>query len=373
MRGSSPDDACTPTVATFRSITSATTTVANNQTLDAGVSKTWNLTASHEPFQLQGTFLASSSSFVYQGTNNATVTPTTYYNLEISPTGSPTYLLATTSGQTITVNNNFTINASGAATVDATTRDPILDINGNFSIGTSDVFQASDSAAFTLAGNFTNNGTFTHNNGTVTLDTAGTTVITSVADMSFYNLAATTPGKTLQFQKHTSNVPTFSFDAQFTVTGATGNWVNIQSDTPTAQWMVDFNVAQTAVTYAMVRDSACAVGSLTVTYSVTNSGGGNVGSCWNIGNMGASSTDSSTTSTEQGSGGGTLRTGGGGGSGGSGDSGSEQQGGGGQQQGGGGAGGGGGGVGGAFTVNMDYLYGEFFRATYETLKIFFGE
>jgi len=75
-------------------VTSATTTIAVNQILDAGVSKTWNLTASFEPFQLNGSFLASSSDFVYKGTSNSTTTGATYYDLTIAPTsGSPTYLM----------------------------------------------------------------------------------------------------------------------------------------------------------------------------------------------------------------------------------------------------------------------------------------
>jgi len=157
--------------------------------------------------------------------------------------------------------------------------------------------------------------------------------------MSFYSLTATTSGQTIQFKKHTADVPTFSFDGQFTVTGTSGsnNFITIKSDTPSAQWLADFNVAQTAITYAHVRDSACAVGSLSVTYSITNSGGGNNGNCWNIGNKGANGTGT-VTSVEQGSGGGGYQGGGGQGGGGGTEGGS----GGGEQQGGGGQGGGGG-------------------------------
>jgi hypothetical protein len=297
------------------SITSATTTVANNQILDAGVSKTWNLTASHEPFQLLGNLLASTSSFIYKGVNNATVTPATYYNLEISPTsGSPTYLLGTTTGQTVTVNNNLTLGGDGNVTLNINNYDPNLDIDGALNIGSGDIFQASNSGSLTLGGNFSNNGTFTHNNGTLTLDTtSAVSTISSAGNMSFYNFSVTTAGKVLQFQKHTANEPIFSFDNNFTITGSSGspeNLITIRSDTPGSQWLVDFNVAQTSVTYIFVRDSGCASGSLSATYSVTNSGGGNVGSCWNIGNLGAGA-ENVVISVEQGSGGGTLRGGGG--------------------------------------------------------------
>lgn len=327
------------------SITAATTTVANNQILDAGVGKTWNLTSSHEPFQLLGTFLASSSSFVYKGINNATVTPATYYNLEISPpSGSPTYLIGTTTGQTMNVRNNLTIGGSGNVTLNVNNYDPNLDIDGTLSIGSSDIFQASNSGSLTVGGSFTNDGTFTHNSGTLTIDTASViSTISSAANMSFYNFSVTTPGKVLQFKKHTANVPTFGFDNLFTITGSAGspdNLITIRSDTHGSQWLVDFNAAQTAITYIYLRDSGCAVGSLSVDYSVTNSSGGNNGLCWNIGNIGAVG-DGIVASVEQGSGGGTLRTGGGASAG---DQSTEGGGGGGQEQGGGGQGGGGGGT-----------------------------
>jgi len=328
------------------SVTTATTTVTASQTLDAG-SKTWTLTASHEPFQLLGFLTANSSTFKYTGSSNATVTPATYYNLELSPSsGSPTYKLSTTTGQTITVGNNMTLAGAGNVTVDVNTYDPNLDINGSLSIGDGDSFLASASASCTLAGNYTDaNSTasgFTHNNGTITLDSTDNATISSVKNMSFYNLNITTPGKHVKFQKHTADVPyvpTFSIDNLMTITGAVNNLIYIESDVPNNQWMVDFNAIQSAISFVSVRNSACAVGSLSVAYNGNNSGGGNNGTCWNIGNVGADGTQT-VTSTEQGSGGGTLRTGGGqGGGGGASEGGS---GGGGTQTGGGQGGGGGG-------------------------------
>lgn len=492
------------------SVTSATTTVALNQKLDAGVAKTWNITASHEPLQLQGFLLASTSTFSYQSVNNATVTPATYYNLDFSPpSGNPTYKLGTTTGQTITVGNNFTVNGSGNVTVDANTRDPIFNVSGNMTIGSGDTFQVSDiststitgdlsvsgtvsgggnvvvnggdaigsgtvnlttgtftlkgtgnfggntgwtfynltfgdgtsgtilgigsgniavtnvftvatnqlfnagaktysltgvgspltlngtfgvgtstiaynataggqtfasttyynlsvspisgtntftfpaggavvnnnftisntasstitaatnnapfvvggtfaigegttfvsaaTSALNLFGDFTNNGTFTANGGTVTFSTTSASVISSLSDMSFYNMRATVPGATLKFKKHTTNIPTFTIAGTMTVTGSESTPVYIESDTPGSEWLVNFSLSQNAITYASIRDSECAVGSASATSS-GNLDRGNNDSCWGL--MVVVMYSGSSTSIETGSGGGTLQTGG---------------------------------------------------------------
>ncbi len=122
-------------------------------------------------------------------------------------------------------------------------------------------------------------------------------------------MSVTVPGKVLEFQNHTDYVPTFGFENQFTVTGVQNNLVYLQSVASGAQWMIDFGVPQTGVTYAFLRDGACAVSSYSVLWSGTNSGGGNNGSCWNIGNVGSDGTQT-VTSVEMGSGSGTLRIGG---------------------------------------------------------------
>lgn len=197
---------------------------------------------------------------------------------------------------------------------------------------------ASNSHNLTIAGNFANNGTFTHNNGEVILNTTKTSAITSISNMSFYDLTVTTAGKTIQFEVHSENVPTFSFDGQFTVTGQNGLPVYIQSTVPTAQWLVDFNVAQTGISNAYIRDSGCALGSLSVVFNVTNFGGGNNGNCWNLANRGSDGSNT-ISSVEQGSGNGVLMTGG---VRSSGSLPTEGGSGGGEEQGGGGSGGGGG-------------------------------
>ena len=131
--------------------------------------------------------------------------------------------------------------------------------------------------------------------------------------MSFYNLTSTAPGKTILFQAHNSNIPIFTIANILTITGAMGNNINIRSDALGGRWLVNFTTPNSSVSYATLRDSGCAAGSLSVPFNITNSGDGNNGSCWNIGNTGASGENVTIpeAATEMGGGGGNLQIGGG--------------------------------------------------------------
>jgi hypothetical protein len=166
------------------SASSGTSNITVAGTLNVGLAhnlaagdKTWILTASGTPFNKQGGLDVNTgtSTFSYRNTTSATVTTTTYDNLDFAPaSGTPTYTLSSGS---LTLNNNFTIDTGAAATVTVTaaTSDPTIDFNGNVSIGASDTFVASDANDMTVAGNWTNLGTFTHQTGrTVTFDAGST-------------------------------------------------------------------------------------------------------------------------------------------------------------------------------------------------------
>src|SRR3989344_1593878 len=96
--------------------------------------------------------------------NNQSATSTFY---TVSSASSPT-------AGTLTVAGNFTLGGAGNVTVDANTDDPIIDIGGDFTIGASDVFLQSNTASTTIAGSFTNSGTFTHNRAITWFDANGT-------------------------------------------------------------------------------------------------------------------------------------------------------------------------------------------------------
>ncbi len=263
------------------SITVATTTVRANQILDAGVSKTWNITSAFEPLQLQGTLLASSSTFSFQTANNATITPATYYNLTLAPTsGTPTYKLGTTTGQTFTTNNNFTLGGAGQVTVDVDTYDPTFTVQGAFTVGSGSTFLASHTSLLNIAGNFTNSGTFTANGGSVSFTTNTSSVIDSASDITFNNLSAITPGATLKFKSRTGGSPVFSINGTMTVTGSQSTPVYIESNNSGTQWLVNFLNPQNSITYASIRDAGCKIGSAVVTSSNTNTNRGNNDTCW---------------------------------------------------------------------------------------------
>ncbi|HUV72454.1 MAG TPA: DUF1349 domain-containing protein [Clostridia bacterium] len=71
-------------------------------------------------------------------------------------------------------------------TVNASINSTILDVDGNLTIKENNTFIANSSNSFTIAGNFTNNGTFTANSGTVTFD-AGITGETITTNGSAFN------------------------------------------------------------------------------------------------------------------------------------------------------------------------------------------
>lgn len=137
------------------------------------------------------------------------------------------------------------------------------------------------SGNLTVARNFTNNGTFTHNSGTVVLDTTTTATVTSASGgTTFNNFTSTAATKTIQFTKHTTGTPVFTFAGTFTITGTSGNLINIYSDTNGTQWKAHFNSNQTSVTYANIRDGGCNTGTANVFLGTDSTSAGNNDTCW---------------------------------------------------------------------------------------------
>src|SRR6185295_7275780 len=150
------------------------------------------------PLTVNGTFTANASTVNFTGTSATTIPALTYYHLGFLPaSGSPTHTLA---AGTITAGGNLTVgDGTNAVTVNATANDPAITVAGNFSVA-SGTYTASDSAALTIGGNFTNNGTFTHSNGTVVFnDNSKTSALAYNAATTFRNLTVATGGKQMQF------------------------------------------------------------------------------------------------------------------------------------------------------------------------------
>jgi hypothetical protein len=131
--------------------------------------------------------------------------------------------------------------------------------------------------SLTISGDLDNSGTFTHSNGTVTIVPTSPTLTTNIlgsSDTTFYNFTNTTAGSTLQFKQGN----TYTFGNVFTLTGADGNPISINSDTPDSQWLMTLS-GSASMSHIKVKDSGC-VGGNNVGASSTIINYGNNGSCW---------------------------------------------------------------------------------------------
>ncbi|MDX1607668.1 MAG: hypothetical protein R3251_00450, partial [Candidatus Spechtbacterales bacterium] len=126
------------------------------------------------------------------------ITAGTYNNLEIHP-GSIDHILGTAGGQTITSQGYAEVgDGTTTGTARADTYDTLFDIQDNFLIDTNATFIASSASSLSVAANWTNNGTFNANSGTVEFDDASKTTILAGAT-TFYNFLSTAAGNTLNF------------------------------------------------------------------------------------------------------------------------------------------------------------------------------
>lgn len=237
------------------------------------------------------TFNPGTSTVKYTNTAAFTVCGTTYYNLEVSPgadavTGSFDANVNTFSGNGTFVTGNLTIGAGTgssrvvSANTNATTT---LDVNGNFQINANTTFVSNASNPFTIGGNFTNNGTFTHSNGTVTLDT--TTQADVTGSTSFYSLTISNGGagaKTVRFGYGNTFTIGSGGAGVLTITGAVGKQITLTSTDPTtSNWTINHQGTE-SITYTTINYGTCHASSTNIDVSGTGNvqGTGNSGSCW---------------------------------------------------------------------------------------------
>ncbi len=300
--------------------------IASGSTLNAS-SRTITLAGTDGiPFHNSGTFTASTSTVIYTGNNsggNTTVKNLTYYNLTVN-NASETYEL----GGNTTANNNLTITAgildavtgsgysltvggnwsnagtftarvttvtltstSGSATITSGgssfykltqngsggtyTLQDALDVDNNLTItaGTLDTKSGSN-YAITLAGNWSNSGTFTARSGTVTLDGTDQSI---TGTTTFYNLTKqeatnNSSDQTLTFT-HTT---TYTISNTFNLDGLDSNdELKLVSSSAGTKFTLDLTSAATA-NYLDVKDSQTSTSSATCT-SCTNAGGNDDG------------------------------------------------------------------------------------------------
>jgi nitrate/TMAO reductase-like tetraheme cytochrome c subunit len=198
-------------------------TISANHGLDAG-NDVWTITGAGNAFTKTGYFNSDTSLFKYATTSATNITAASYYRLELSPAGAgtPTYTLKTGN---LTVSDTLTIgNGTNPVSVTATAEDPNIIVGGNFLISPNAAFIGSNaSSIFYIGGNYTNQGTFTHGNSTVTMnaDTAGKTI--TAGSSSFYNLIFNNAsgGWTITGNATTTNNFTLSAASSFTQTAGT--------------------------------------------------------------------------------------------------------------------------------------------------------
>ncbi len=257
--------------ATNNKVTLASSAKVDTATIDGtgGSADTLDLGSSSYTFELAnagatatvltvtGTLTIGTSTIKYSATNsggNININNLPYSSLEVS--GSETYVLTGNQTSSNAITGNLTIGSG--ATLDVTT--------APYSI--------------TLNGNWTNGGTFTARTGTVTIGGTGTSTISGTTTFSTFTSSAAS--KTIKFQKHTANVPYFTFST-FTLTGGgAGTEINLESDTASSQWLANFTGAQSGSTYVNVKDSGCYSGTNTINMAggTNNNVSGNDTSCW---------------------------------------------------------------------------------------------
>ncbi|OGY30728.1 MAG: hypothetical protein A2805_03410 [Candidatus Andersenbacteria bacterium RIFCSPHIGHO2_01_FULL_46_36] len=155
-------------------------------TLGAAESIAGNLTLTNGTFDISGFNLTVTGTFSNAATLRLQGGETTFSVTMDTDSGTVEYD-GTSSYTGLKAGNtyyNLTLNGSGGTW----TQNATLDVNGALTITAGTL--ASSANAITLAGNWSNSGTFTHGNNTVTLD--GTSqAITGSANTTFYNLTKT--------------------------------------------------------------------------------------------------------------------------------------------------------------------------------------
>lgn len=217
--------------------------ITNIFTINAGTfqagSNTLTLSGSGTPFVVTGSFLEGTSTVSYTGTTSTNITADTYNILQIGYTPLSSSVIYTSPSGTINVLSTLDIgytSGSGTATLQVDTHDSGVDVGNNFSINTKGSYSASSNTAtpLSVAGNFTNNGSFLHNNGKVILDGAIDTSQSVLGTANFYNLEAQTGDREIKFGA--SGTRSIVANGSFTLTGTScDNMARIRSTSSGSQ------------------------------------------------------------------------------------------------------------------------------------------
>jgi hypothetical protein len=169
-----------------------------------------------------GTYTFGPTSTVqYRQTNAQTVSAQTYGHLEVTPAANS--ITHTFAAGTTTVAGNLTV-GNGANTgviVTAATNSTTLNVSGNVSISANTTLTAHGSNAFTVGGNWTRTGTFTHNNGTVTFNGSAAQAINGATTFRNLTVANTSAAVTANAAHTVAGTLTLNASSQFADGGNT--------------------------------------------------------------------------------------------------------------------------------------------------------
>ena len=210
-------------------------------------SSTWNIGGSWQ--NVAGTlgFNAETSTVIFDGSATQVILgENVWYNLTIANTAAepgPDAVVVPLNPQTVTNTISVIDGAWGAVSGD--------DYN-NFSIGKDGLVRAIDDegvyAEFTVSGDWTNYGSFDHNNSTVILDGDGTQTIYGAT--VFYNLTKEVASeKTLRFDQAYCQI----IEGTLTLNGDTDAYLNLRSTTDGKAWV--FYANATDIDWVDVQDS----------------------------------------------------------------------------------------------------------------------
>ncbi|MCA9397895.1 hypothetical protein KC573_03620, partial [candidate division WWE3 bacterium] len=178
-----------------------------------------------------------------------------------------------------TVLNDFEMNSAGSGihTFGMSSNDAQLTVQGSFTLGTGSIYDAAGTSPLTIGNDFTNNGTFTHNNGKVIFnDLANTSTLTYSSATTFGELEVTTAGKQLQFDNDAqTNV---AIDLTLTGSNCSSGRIFLDSDVNDSLFELNATGAY-SIDYVDVEDSH-AIAALTATNSTEDDFGSNTN--WTI-------------------------------------------------------------------------------------------
>ena len=242
-------------------IKASSVTVAANATLSLGNS-TLTLLNNATPLTVSGSFSGGSGTVALASANTTgtTVPALTYNNLTLNKAGN-TFTAAT---GTLTVNGNLNVTAG---TFDLNTNDPATTVAGSVTIdGT---VLASNTSTLTFGTNWTNNGTFTHNNGTVADSAPGSSAIAGTNPTTFYNFnAANLADASLLFKAGS----TTTVANTLTLTGTNDHLLLLRSTTDGTQWTLNFTGPSSSLNNVDFKDGHCTGNALTLGTTVVNEG-----------------------------------------------------------------------------------------------------